>query len=211
MDNLLPLPRASLLKIPNQKRSQAMVHAIVDAAIRVLAREGNVGFNTHTVAAEAGISTGSLYQYFANKEMIGSAIVERGVLQAEVVMAHLFRRLDDRPLEEIFWRAIKTVNKLATPHMRAIREMLSVAPILADTGVPALLRRPFLNVANDYLLRHAKRYEVVGGHAALIVGVDTMIFMVLRRWSETHSPLSDEEYYGAIMTMVGALIREKTS
>lgn len=205
----LPLPRASLLKAPNQKRSQAMVHAIINAAIAVLARDGYIGFTTHAVAAEAKISTGSLYQYFANKEMLAAAIVERSVLQAEAIMGALFRRLADRPFDEILRQAIALVNRLAAPHKDAIREMLAVAPLLSETGVPALLRRPFLNVASDYFGRNAERYEIVGGYATLVVGVDTLIYMILRRWSELSPMLSDEEYYGAFIAMVTSPIRER--
>lgn len=186
-----------------------MVHAIIDAAIAVLARDGYTGFNTHAVAAQANISTGSLYQYFANKEMLAAAIVERGVLQAETVMSKLFRRLADRPFDEILREAIALVNRLAAPHKTAIREMLAVAPLLSETGVPALLRRPFLNLASDYFARNSQRYEVVGGYAALVVGVDTLIYMILRRWSEAAPILSDEEYYGAFIAMVTSPIRER--
>lgn len=57
-------------KQPRQSRSQVLVDAILQAAIRVLTREGALRFTTIRVAEEAGISVGSLYQYFPNKEAI---------------------------------------------------------------------------------------------------------------------------------------------
>jgi AcrR family transcriptional regulator len=57
-------------KQPRQSRSQSLVDAILQAAIRVLTREGARRFTTIRVADEAGISIGSLYQYFPNKEAI---------------------------------------------------------------------------------------------------------------------------------------------
>jgi AcrR family transcriptional regulator len=57
-------------KQPRQSRSQSLVDAILQAAIRVLTREGARRFTTIRVAEEAGISIGSLYQYFPNKEAI---------------------------------------------------------------------------------------------------------------------------------------------
>jgi len=63
----LPLsPRKS----PLQARSQHLVGAILQAAIRVLERDGAAAFTTVRVAAMAGVSVGSLYQYFPNKEAI---------------------------------------------------------------------------------------------------------------------------------------------
>jgi AcrR family transcriptional regulator len=60
-------PVISPRKKPRQARSTQLVDDIVEAAIRVLLREGGSHFTTVKVAEEAGVSVGSLYQYFPNK------------------------------------------------------------------------------------------------------------------------------------------------
>jgi AcrR family transcriptional regulator len=57
-------------KLPRQGRSKTLVAAILEAAIHVLADGGIRGFTTARVAEKAGISVGSLYQYFPNKAAI---------------------------------------------------------------------------------------------------------------------------------------------
>ena len=57
-------------KQPKQARSTELVAAILDAAIQVLARDGAHRFTTARVAERAGVSVGSLYQYFPNKAAI---------------------------------------------------------------------------------------------------------------------------------------------
>jgi AcrR family transcriptional regulator len=57
-------------KQPKQQRSTELVDAILQAAIRVLEREGASAFTTIRVAEQAGVSVGSLYQYFPNKQSI---------------------------------------------------------------------------------------------------------------------------------------------
>src|SRR5215467_902602 len=57
-------------KLPKQARSTRLVEAILEAAVRVLERDGAAGFTTIRVAERAGVSVGSLYQYFPNKESI---------------------------------------------------------------------------------------------------------------------------------------------
>ncbi|SUJ17113.1 TetR family transcriptional regulator [Serratia marcescens] len=57
-------------KQPQQARSAELVSAILTAAIQVLAQEGAVRFTTARVAERAGVSVGSLYQYFPNKAAI---------------------------------------------------------------------------------------------------------------------------------------------
>ncbi|MFT3697881.1 MAG: helix-turn-helix domain-containing protein [Kofleriaceae bacterium] len=64
------LPTTRRRKEPSQERSQELVEAILQAAIRVLEREGAARFTTIRVAEAAGVSVGSLYQYFPNKHAI---------------------------------------------------------------------------------------------------------------------------------------------
>lgn len=63
-------PPISTRKRPQQTRSQQLVADILAAAVRVLARDGAQRFTSARVAEEAGISVGSLYQYFPNKAAI---------------------------------------------------------------------------------------------------------------------------------------------
>jgi AcrR family transcriptional regulator len=63
-------PTTALRKAPKQARSTQLVDAILQAAIRVLEREGAAAFTTVRVAEKAGVSVGSLYQYFPNKASI---------------------------------------------------------------------------------------------------------------------------------------------
>jgi AcrR family transcriptional regulator len=57
-------------KKPQQARSNDLVAAILEAAIQVLAKEGAQRFTTTRVAGKAGVSVGSIYQYFPNKAAI---------------------------------------------------------------------------------------------------------------------------------------------
>ena len=57
-------------KQPKQARSEHLVAAILDAAVQVLAKEGARRFTTARVAERAGVSVGSVYQYFPNKAAI---------------------------------------------------------------------------------------------------------------------------------------------
>src|SRR5271154_3918614 len=65
-----PSARISSRKHPRQARSTELVATILEAAAQVLAREGAQRFTTARVAEKAGVSIGSLYQYFPNKASI---------------------------------------------------------------------------------------------------------------------------------------------
>src|ERR1700744_2627475 len=62
--------RISSRKQPKQARSTELVAAILEAAVQVLTKEGAQRFTTARVAEKAGVSVGSVYQYFPNKAAI---------------------------------------------------------------------------------------------------------------------------------------------
>ena len=64
-------------KRPLQARSQDTVEAIVEATARILESRGHAGFTTNAVAQRAGVSIGTLYQYFPNKEAVIGALIAR--------------------------------------------------------------------------------------------------------------------------------------
>jgi AcrR family transcriptional regulator len=65
-----PNPQISSRKQPKQARSVGLVAAVLEAAIQVLVQEGAQRFTMARVAEKAGVSVGSLYQYFPNKAAI---------------------------------------------------------------------------------------------------------------------------------------------
>lgn len=73
-------------KVPRQARAAATVAAIVEAAARILEQEGLTSYTTNAIAERAGVSVGSLYQYFADRDSITKALIERetGALIDEV-------------------------------------------------------------------------------------------------------------------------------
>jgi AcrR family transcriptional regulator len=68
-------------KNPRQKRSQELVDAMLDAATRVLSERGLDAATTNEIARVAGVSVGSLYQYFPGKEAMLAAALERNYLR----------------------------------------------------------------------------------------------------------------------------------
>lgn len=70
-------PRAAARKKPRQERAVATVDAILEGAARILAREGWAKATTNRIAEAAGVSVGSLYQYFPSKEAIAVELLKR--------------------------------------------------------------------------------------------------------------------------------------
>lgn len=86
-------------KTPLQSRSRFTVDAILDAAAHILCKDGYADFNTNRVAVKAGVSIGSLYQYFPNKETLIAELRRRHFddLRSEMLIA--FRHAQGLPLD----------------------------------------------------------------------------------------------------------------
>ncbi|MFI7386290.1 TetR/AcrR family transcriptional regulator [Streptomyces sp. NPDC049813] len=72
-----PRTRVAARRTPRQERSRATVERILEAGEQILAEYGYEGASTSRMAAAAGLSPGSLYQYFPHKDAIVSAVLER--------------------------------------------------------------------------------------------------------------------------------------
>jgi AcrR family transcriptional regulator len=80
-------PRQAPVRTPKQGRSKATVAAIMEAGARILAEQGWAGFNTNAVAARAGVSIGSLYEYFPDKQALADDIANAHIAQGEALLA----------------------------------------------------------------------------------------------------------------------------
>ncbi|MFP5519460.1 MAG: TetR/AcrR family transcriptional regulator [Bdellovibrionia bacterium] len=69
-------PKKYMLKIPVQKRSRETVSSIIDSCSKLLVSDQYNAITTDRIAEMAGVSIGSLYQFFANKEAIVAAVID---------------------------------------------------------------------------------------------------------------------------------------
>ena len=87
-------------KAPRQSRSLATVKAILDATARILVERGFAAVTTNAVAERAGVSVGSLYQYFPNKEALVSALHSRHGEQMMAVIQRALTQAMDATLDD---------------------------------------------------------------------------------------------------------------
>lgn len=86
-------------KLPKQRRSKEMVETILEATARILVREGYERASTNRVAEVAGVSVGSLYQYFPNKESLVAALMGRHLGEMGEIYEERFAELRNASLE----------------------------------------------------------------------------------------------------------------
>src|SRR5215475_12927818 len=92
--------RTNPRKTASQERSRLTVEALIEATARILTKDGYDRASTNRIADAAGVSIGSLYQYFPSKEALVAGVIDRhtqGMLQ---VVRNALLKVAMRPIEE---------------------------------------------------------------------------------------------------------------
>ena len=108
-------------KRPRQARAAATVEAIIEASARILEAEGLAGFNTNAVAALAGVSIGSLYQYFPGKEAILAALARREAEAFDAALGVALGEIGDLGTPSAVARLAQVAVDHQTRHTRLAR------------------------------------------------------------------------------------------
>jgi AcrR family transcriptional regulator len=103
---MAPRTRTVPRKSPQQQRSRETVDVILAATARVLVREGFDRASTNRIAEAAGVSIGSLYQYFPSKEALVAALVERHIEEMSAALEVEMATLADAPLATVVRRMV---------------------------------------------------------------------------------------------------------
>ncbi len=193
-------------KQPRQKRSQAMVDDILEATMISVARHGLEATTTRRVAEIAGISVGSLYQYFQDKE-------------------ELFEAVQERMTEAVLQRVVQVIPTLPANNLReSVRILLySVADLLdeKDGRYLALLREwNQVGMRTGVERIESKMMEIIGMQAAgrwdrsvvrrlpLIsyVLINAVIFNLVRYFAAPSPYFSRADLIDALADLVSAQI-----
>jgi AcrR family transcriptional regulator len=170
-------------KLPRQARSRATVEAILEAGARILNDDGWAGFATNGVAERAGVSIGSLYQYFPDKLSLVDAIRRRHLDDCLAVM----RRSKDGRLDPAQFAAqlVRAMTEAHSSHPGLHRALLDETPKDAEYRNPdSAFEREYLDCIAQALAPY--RQGAVDGNiriAALIVSdaIDGVIHNAVRR------------------------------
>jgi AcrR family transcriptional regulator len=99
-------------RVPQQERSRRRVEAILDAAARIVVAEGVDAVGTRSIADLAGVPVASLYQYFADKDDILLALVERDMAEMDEAVGREVGALDTISLQSLVEATIRAFTQV---------------------------------------------------------------------------------------------------
>ncbi len=184
-------------KVPRQARSQNTVDVIVEAATRILTTEGFEGANVNRIAELAGVSVGSLYQYFPSKEAVVGAVAKRLGEQTASLVSTRMAALEGLPLRGAIAGIVACVldaYRLNPPLRRIIRQDVpEVVPFFETRDIDAQLRERI----RDYLLAHRPSIRPPDLDLAL-----RMMFVAIEAISEATTDLPQETVQEELVCML---------
>ena len=191
-------------KIPKQARSRLLVESIIDATAIVIAKHGLAAATTARITDEVGISIGSLYQYFDNKEDLYEALLER-IVEKLITLVEK-QSLTKEPftlsvwvttLLNDVWDFLEADNGL---YLQVVRNW-SQLDFVSGMDV---LEQKMLSVLSVYLLQQPTRISPYTGDlpARLYILTNSILFTLLRYISKPSPLVSRQSLIAEFANMV---------
>jgi AcrR family transcriptional regulator len=199
----LPLsPRKS----PRQARAVATHDAILEAAAHIIAAGGLAAFNTNAVAERAGVSIGSLYQYFPNKDALMVTLIQRGLGRQ---LATLGAAVNSVPAHATLPSVVRILVRAAMQHHHdhsllatAIDHEEARLPIQADLDRNLRTAGEWVRTA---LLRHNPAIDLISLDRATRT-LPALVRAVTDAWANLTPPQLDLAEDEAVRAVLGYLL-----
>ena len=193
-------------KQPKQARSTDLVAAILEAAVQVLAQEGAQRFTTARVAEKAGVSVGSLYQYFPNKAAILFRLQADEWRQTSALLRDILEDKQRSPLERM--RILVHAFIRSECDEAAVRVALDDAAPLYRDAPEALAAKTSGNHAAQLFMREALPEANEATRALAGDLITKTLTTVGKQFSETpRTPAEIETYAEAMADMFCAYLK----
>jgi AcrR family transcriptional regulator len=179
-------------KVASQERSRATVDALLEATARILVKEGFDAASTNRIAEVAGVSVGSLYQYFPSKEALVAAVIERHQQEiVQMVRGELAEALT-QPVEKGVRKLVAIAVKAHRVDPKLHRVLAEQIPRVGQLEKVETFNRENYTLFRAYLERHRGELRVEDLDLASFVCVTSI--EALTHNAVLHQPrmLSDE-------------------
>lgn len=186
-----------------------MVEAILDATAQVLIHDGYDRATTNKIAAKAGVSIGSLYQYFPNKEALVAALNTRLGLQEMEMIRVQFDEIEDLPIPQAVALIVNSMVDLHRLEPRLHRVLVEQVPRVGDLRKISEIDNGIRDLMRGYLER--KYPELPTDELRLMIFVIFNVVETLTHNAVLHQPelLADSRLAGEICRLIEMYLSQK--
>lgn len=194
-------------KRPVQQRSQQVVEALIEATGHVIIERGLEHLTTIQVAARAGVSIGSLYQYFENKEQLVAALLDRLTFELGEVVNRTVPPLLSGDVSTLVRALLHAAFDFIGQKEGLYLELLRNWFRLDIGGSLHRFEQNMLDVTRAYVMTHAGRLRLANLPAKGFVIINSVVFTLLRYFSVPKQPLfSRQQVIDELTAMIAGYI-----
>lgn len=179
-------------KTASQARSRATVDALVEATARILVREGFDKASTNRIAQVAGVSIGSLYQYFPSKEALVAAVIERHNQEIMHAVRGELAEIGTLPLQQGVHRLVAIAVKAHRINPALHRVLAEQIPRVGKLEDAATFNRDNFTLFRHYLDHHRGEIRVADLDLASFICVTAIEALTHNAVLHHDQALSDE-------------------
>ncbi|WP_394672615.1 TetR/AcrR family transcriptional regulator [Limnobacter sp.] len=188
-------------KIPQQQRSKELVARLVDATAQSIREQGMDKFTTHHVAELAGVSVGSLYQYFDSREDLIEALLDTVTLNLrEGLNTLVLEKTTD--LRDMVQRSVHFGMSFLRADDGLAVELVRNWYRLPTQNVVRLLQDTLLDFMRMYLLKNPLSNNPERLQIRSFIIANAIVFTMIRAISEPSPFITDEELEIELVEMV---------
>ncbi|ENW82521.1 MULTISPECIES: TetR/AcrR family transcriptional regulator [unclassified Acinetobacter] len=187
---------------PRQTRSKVTVDTIIEAGFIAVATNGTSGTTTRHIADIAGVSVGSLYEYFKNKEEIYDAMAKSFVKEVLDMVKELTPIIVEMELEPLFEMIFYTFRDLLTRDNDRYLICLRYATELKYERYIGQIEMALMEVLMKYMMRHPKYLKVSNLSVTAYISINSSIFNVARHLILPNPQISFDEMVKGLSTMI---------
>lgn len=188
-------------KKPQQKRSKQLVASLIDATAACIVEHGLDGATTPRIAEKAGVSVGSLYQYFDDKEALIEALVEKMAQDIGNALNQL--PWDKSPsLRDTVRSTIQFGFALLNSSDGLYLELVRNWHRLPTEIVMNTLQQHFMDISRVYFLKNYHMHQIEDLHVRIFIIANSTMFTMVRFIAQESALLSQEEITDGLVNMV---------
>lgn len=166
--------RTSPRKSASQQRSRLTVDALLEATARILLKEGYDRASTNRIAQAAGVSIGSLYQYFPSKEALVAAVIDRHMQQMMQLVREALVRVASQPVEAAARELVRVMIDAHRVDPRLHRVLVEQVPRVGRLENIQAIDREAHALVRAYLEAHRRELGIVDADRSAFVCVTTV-------------------------------------
>jgi AcrR family transcriptional regulator len=198
-------------KRPQQERSQHMVSTLIDATARCISKYGLDAVTTPKIAEMAGVSVGSLYQYFDDKQALIEALIERGTHEVVKALQTLINQIESDRLEEIVKQSIQYGFSLLRQSDGLYLEIVKNWHRLPMQKMVDVMQSFSLDFGRLFFTKHYQTHSIQNLHVKFFIIVNSTLFTMMQYINGNNSLMTQDDIVNELTDMIVGYLQQENA